>query len=140
VIINLADEAATYEFAASLAPQLQVGSILCLDGPLGAGKTTLVRGLVAAMGGDPEQVHSPTFALVHQYASAKDPIFHCDFYRLAAGTQLEDLGGEEFFAEQAVYCLEWSERAHQLLSILPNHIIRVKITIHELSRFAQIVE
>lgn len=137
---SLADEAATLALGESLAKQMSPGDILCLEGPLGAGKTTLVRGVVSGLAGNPGQVHSPTFSIVHQYSSPQMPVFHCDFYRLADGTDLEDLGGAEFFSEPALYCLEWAERATSVLNSLPNRVLRVKIILDGIARIAQILK
>lgn len=104
----LPDEAATRAFAAGLAPRLRAGDVLRLDGPLGAGKTTLVRALVAALGGDPSQVASPTFTLLHQY-HCRPPMIHLDAYRLSGPGDLAALGFEDL-AEGAIAAIEWSER------------------------------
>lgn len=136
--VYLPDEAATLRFGEALAAQLASGDIVCLEGPLGAGKTTMMQGIVRALGGDERQVHSPTFALVHSYQDTKIPIFHCDFYRLSEGTELEDLGGLEFFADPAIYCVEWSERITALLPLLSNRVFRVKITVLDAGRSADL--
>lgn len=113
---------------------LKTGDILCLEGPLGAGKTTLTRYLVKALGGDPDQVHSPTFSIVHEYETPRFPIFHCDFYRLADNSDLAEMGGLEFFEENGVFVLEWSDKIAPLLKFLHSRIKRVKITLLDASR------
>lgn len=90
---------------ATLAPRLRIGDILLLEGPLGAGKTTLMRGLLEALGVT-EPVRSPTFNLLHLY-STSPPVAHADLYRLAGwqGIGLEDL------ADTHVIAIEWPSRA-----------------------------
>lgn len=91
------------------------GDVLLLDGPLGAGKTTLVRGLVAALGGDPAAVASPTFTLVHRY-DGRIPVLHVDAYRLDGARAWAGLGLDEQL-ETHVSCIEWAER---ILGALPS--------------------
>ena len=79
---------------ADLAQRLQPGDLLLLNGPMGAGKTTWYGTLVAALGGDPEHVTSPSYTLQHQYA-ASTPVIHVDAWRLSSGDELVDLGFEE---------------------------------------------
>lgn len=101
--------------ARRLAPQLARGDVIALCGPLGAGKTTLVRALVAALGGDPERVSSPTFTLVHHY-QAEPPVVHVDAYRLTGADELADLGFDEL-REGHVACVEWAERVMEALPV-----------------------
>ncbi len=122
-------EAWGYQFAASLRP----GDIVKITGPLGAGKTTLVRGLVAGLGGNPDEVHSPTFSLVHVYQTPTVSINHCDFYRLADNSDLEDFGGLEFFDTSAIYFVEWPERIRLWKSITSNRLLHLDLRIDESS-------
>src|SRR6056297_245883 len=90
-LATLADETATRTFAARLARELPHGALLLLDGPLGAGKTTLVAALVAALGG-PERTSSPTYTLIHEYPTPHGDVIHIDAYRLGDATALEEQG------------------------------------------------
>jgi tRNA threonylcarbamoyl adenosine modification protein YjeE len=110
---DLPDPEATRALAERLAAALGPGDVLCLDGPLGAGKTTLVRFLVAALGGDPGQVASPTFTLLNRYA-ARVPVIHVDAYRLPGPAGLAGLGFDEL-ADDAIGVIEWSERVADAL-------------------------
>lgn len=104
--IHLPDVPATIALAQRLAGVLEVGDVVCLDGPLGTGKTTLVRALVVALGGDSEQVSSPTFTLLHHY-QARLPIIHVDAYRLQNIRGLESLGFDEL-REDGIALVEWA--------------------------------
>jgi N-acetylmuramate 1-kinase len=123
----LADEAATLKWGAEISKFLRPGDIVKFIGPLGAGKTTLVRGLVTGLGGNPDQVHSPTFSLVHEYQTSELEIFHCDFYRLPAGSTLDEFGGLEFFAGDPIFFIEWPERVSLFESAIPNRLLGVDL-------------
>jgi tRNA threonylcarbamoyladenosine biosynthesis protein TsaE len=99
------------EFAKKqFAPLLSQGDIVCLSGDLGAGKTTFTRGIVSGLGGDPAQVSSPTFTLVQEYICKSGLVQHADFYRLPQDSDLEDLGGLEFFDPEKITIIEWFDR------------------------------
>ncbi len=101
--------AATEALGAQLAHVLTPGCILYLRGDLGAGKTTLVRGLLHGLG-YPGIVKSPTYTLVEPYAIGKWRLFHWDLYRLADPEELEYLGLREQLDGEAVLLIEWPER------------------------------
>ena len=103
----LADEEATAELGASLAGRLQAGDIITLSGPLGVGKTALVRGLLAALGHDGE-VPSPSFAIVQPYDELELPVWHVDLFRLEDPSELEELGLES--AADGALLIEWPEK------------------------------
>lgn len=84
--------------------------VVTLAGDLGAGKTTLVQAICRGYGvTDP--VTSPTYALVHEYASARGPVFHLDLYRLEDPRELENIGWDDVMAAHALVLVEWPERA-----------------------------
>ena len=99
-------EEETRAVAADLALRLAPGAIVLLDGELGAGKTAFVKGLAAGLGLDPEEVSSPSFALVHEYGKADGApvLVHADLYRVLKGSSIEDLGLE---ARSGVLAVEW---------------------------------
>lgn len=111
--IALPDAEATAALARTLAPALRPGDIIALDGPLGAGKTTFTRALVAALDGDPALVASPTFTLLNRY-DARWPIYHVDAWRLARPDQLAGTGFLEL-TEDGIGIVEWAERVAALL-------------------------
>jgi tRNA threonylcarbamoyladenosine biosynthesis protein TsaE len=106
--ISLPDPAATEALGAQLAGALLPGDVLFLKGDLGAGKTTLARGLVAAWTGE-DDVPSPTYTLVQTYEAPRGPLWHLDLYRLEDPEEIFDLGFEEGL-QTALMVIEWPER------------------------------
>jgi tRNA threonylcarbamoyladenosine biosynthesis protein TsaE len=103
----LADEKATRGVGANLAKSLRAGDVVTLSGPLGAGKTELVRGLLASLGYSGE-VPSPTFAIVQPYEELDPPIWHVDLYRVEDPGELDELGLDS--VGDAAILVEWPER------------------------------
>ncbi|HET9354293.1 MAG TPA: tRNA (adenosine(37)-N6)-threonylcarbamoyltransferase complex ATPase subunit type 1 TsaE [Sphingomicrobium sp.] len=103
------DEAATLAFGRKLARQLKAGDVVTLSGALSAGKTTLVRGLLVALGHQGE-VPSPSFAIVQPYEELEPPIWHVDLYRIENASDLDELGLEDI-REDGVLIVEWPEHA-----------------------------
>ena len=100
-------EDATAELGASLGRSIQAGSVVLLEGELGAGKTAFVRGLAAGLGVEGDQVSSPTFALVQEYRG-RLPLLHADLYRITVAESGE-LGLDEL-GLQGVVAIEWAEK------------------------------
>lgn len=108
-----------------LAQVLGAGDVLALIGPLGAGKTTLVRGIAAGLGIDAERVSSPTFALSHSYRGGDLSLIHMDLYRLANAAEAVAAGLEEQLHDpEALVVVEWPERAAELF---PPHTYWLRI-------------
>jgi tRNA threonylcarbamoyladenosine biosynthesis protein TsaE len=122
----LADAAAVDRLGASIAAALRPGEAVCLWGPLGAGKTTLARGLIRALTGPDEEVPSPTFTLVQLYAG-RLAVAHLDLYRLKRPEEAYELGLDEALDTGAAV-IEWPER---LSGALPADRLDVEITIPE---------
>lgn len=108
--IHLADAAATERFGAALAASLRAGDVVALFGTLGAGKTTLSRGILRGLGhrGD---VASPTFPIVQAYAppDTRLPVWHVDLYRIEDPAELEEIGLGDILGEAALL-IEWPDR------------------------------
>ena len=104
----LADEAATGEVGRLLARSARPGDVVTLSGPLGVGKTALVRAMLGAMGHEGE-VPSPTFAIVQPYEALPLPVWHVDLYRIEDPGEIEELGLDA--AEDGLLIVEWPERA-----------------------------
>lgn len=105
----------TIAIGRKLAELLTPPRLLILTGDLGAGKTTLVKGIATALGAaDPDEVTSPTFTLIHEYAGSLEgkpvKLLHLDLYRLDAERQLDTLGLEELRTEDAIILVEWGEK------------------------------
>jgi tRNA threonylcarbamoyladenosine biosynthesis protein TsaE len=107
--IVLPDAAATLALGARLGAQLKKGDVVCLAGDLGAGKTTLARGAIAAWTCRDEEAPSPTYTLVQTYEGARGELWHVDLYRLKRPEEAWELGLEDAFAEAATL-IEWPER------------------------------
>jgi tRNA threonylcarbamoyladenosine biosynthesis protein TsaE len=105
--MRLAGESATRELGSRLAAQLRRGDVVTLSGPLGVGKTALVRAVIAALG-HPGEVPSPTFAIVQPYEELDPPVWHVDLYRLEDKGELDELGLDS--VRDAVLLVEWPER------------------------------
>jgi tRNA threonylcarbamoyladenosine biosynthesis protein TsaE len=107
--LDLPDAEATARLGAGLARVLRIGDALCLKGPLGAGKSTLARGLVRALTSPDEEVPSPTFTLVQTYEGPRFPVAHFDLYRLQRSEEVSELALEEALQAGAAV-IEWPER------------------------------
>ena len=123
---HLADEAATARLGAEIAPWLRPGDFVALEGDLGAGKTTLARGLLCALARDDTlEVPSPTFTLVQSYGEGRLPVAHFDLYRLEQARDMEELGLDDALAEGAAL-VEWPLR---LGDALPASRLEVRLAI-----------
>jgi tRNA threonylcarbamoyladenosine biosynthesis protein TsaE len=105
----LRDEQATLAAGKAIAASLRAGDVITLSGALSAGKTTLVRGLLAALGHHGE-VPSPSFAIVQPYQDLSPPVWHVDLYRIEQPSELEELGLEDIEPD-GVLVVEWPEHA-----------------------------
>jgi tRNA threonylcarbamoyladenosine biosynthesis protein TsaE len=105
----LPDPIATQAAGAALAPGIRGGMVVTLSGELGSGKTTLVRGMLRALGWT-MPVKSPSYALVEDYQFASLYFYHFDFYRLNRSDEWDSAGFAEYFRPDSVAVIEWPER------------------------------
>ena len=119
----LADENATERLGAVLAELLPDGTVVGLVGPLGAGKTRLVRAVAAAVGVSREDVTSPTFVVIHEYHGRRT-IYHFDAFRIADEDEFVDLGPSEYFDSPALTFVEWADR---VAPCLPDDRLEIRI-------------
>ena len=119
-----ASEEETIALGEKLAHDLPQHAVVLLIGNLGAGKTTLAKGIVKGLGAaDPDEVSSPTFTLIHEYGQ-RQKVYHVDLYRLDRAAEAVALGLEELFEEDAVVLIEWGERFPR---IMPAERIEIRI-------------
>lgn len=112
-IFHTESEEETIALGERLAAELPPRTVVLLIGNLGAGKTTLAKGIVKGLGAArPEDVSSPTFTLIHEYSPS---VYHVDLYRLETPAQVATLGLDEIFDRPAVVLIEWGERFPQLM-------------------------
>ena len=124
IILITHSEKETKEIGRKLGEILPPNSIVCLFGELGAGKTTLIKGLASQASGTPaEQIQSPTFVYLNIYKGPKT-VYHFDLYRLQTEDEFLSMGFEDFFYSGGICCLEWSERIE---SLLPQSCVKVFI-------------
>ena len=118
-------EQATDALGAMLAGAAEPGLVVGLIGPLGAGKTRLVRATATALGADPSSVSSPTFVLIQEYFG-RLPVYHFDTYRLRDVRAFADLGAEEYISGDGVCFVEWADR---VASELPRDVLRIEVIV-----------
>ena len=103
-------------------------SIICFNGPMGAGKTTLISALCNKWNVK-DQVSSPTFSIVNEYETyAKDLLFHFDFYRLNSIDEALDIGVEEYLDSGNICLIEWGER---IKSLLPDNVYTIEVALNK---------
>ncbi|MDA7519312.1 tRNA (adenosine(37)-N6)-threonylcarbamoyltransferase complex ATPase subunit type 1 TsaE [bacterium] len=111
--LHLSDLAATHAAGAALVGELEPGGVVALVGDLGAGKTSLVQGLVKALGGG--EVTSPTFSLVQEYGGGELEVYHFDFYRIEHEHELIELGWDDYLERGGIVVVEWPTLFPELL-------------------------
>lgn len=111
IILNGLKE--TDEFGIRLGKLLRPGDVVCLNGELGAGKTTLTKSIGLGLGVE-DYITSPTFSLINEY-EGRYPVYHFDVYRLENADELYDLGFDEYFYGKGVSIIEWADKIEKFL-------------------------
>jgi len=130
----LPDSESTEKFGAELFTCLPEKALIFLHGDLGAGKTTLVRGLLRAAGVT-GAIKSPTYALIEEYDIGDRKIFHFDLYRLAEADELEWIGIDDYLNQNALCFIEWAEKG---TGVLPDADIHITLTNQDAGRLVQL--
>ena len=121
-VTNSANE--TKKIGKQIGKLLRAGDVVALEGSLGSGKTTLVKGIAEGLGvKDKKEVVSPTFVLIHEY-EAREKIYHMDWYRLSRVEGQDRLLAEECFNSKGIALVEWAERGK---NIFPKEHIRISL-------------
>lgn len=108
----------TIEFGRSLGSQLKGGEVIAICGPLGSGKTHLIKGIAAGAGAqDSRRINSPTFVIVNEYVGRLD-IYHLDAYRLNSISEFEMLGFDDYCGPQSVVLIEWADKIESALGTI----------------------
>ena len=131
-------EKSTEQVAAELLAAARPGEVIGLIGELGTGKTVFVRGAVKALGGDPDQVHSPTFTIMNVY-QARIPVHHFDLYRITDGGDLESTGYYEFTGPDTISLVEWADRLPEIAGEL-DFIISIRLDTDRITRVITVSE
>jgi tRNA threonylcarbamoyladenosine biosynthesis protein TsaE len=129
-VVELPDEAATVAVGRRLALALPQSVLIYLEGDLGAGKTTLVRALLRALGHE-GAVRSPTYTLIEPYELTGHDVFHLGLYRLGSPDELEDIGIRDILAVPCVLLVEWPEKGR---GVLPPPDLRLSLAAAGLGR------
>lgn len=116
----------TVELGKKIGSLLKSGDVIAMQGTLAAGKTTITKGIAAALGVD-DTITSPTFCLISEY-QGKMPLYHMDVYRLNGAEDFAELGTDEMIYGNGVSVIEWSEK---IMTELPRRTILLKITPQE---------
>ena len=135
-IFHTRSEEETIALGENLAAELPAKAVVLLIGNLGAGKTTLAKGIVKGLGvADPAEVSSPTFTLIHEYGPG---VYHIDLYRLETPAEVATLGLDEIFDRDAVVLIEWGEK---FLPMLPEERVEIRLrALDENSREIEVSE
>jgi tRNA threonylcarbamoyladenosine biosynthesis protein TsaE len=133
-VFSLSDDE-TFELGRTVARGLRGGDLILLEGDLGLGKTVFAKGIAAGLGIAPEDVTSPSFTLVQEYAGGRLPMFHVDLYRLEDPEDLATIGIEEVLSGGGVVVVEWGER-------LPPYLRRgaIRVSFHDIGEGSRRIE
>ena len=118
---NSAEE--TFKLAETIAKSTKKGTVVCLSGDLGVGKTVFAQGFAKGLGIE-EHVNSPTFTIVQIYEDGDMPLYHFDVYRIGDCEEMFEIGYEDYFFGDGVCLVEWSDNISELI---PDNSVRVTI-------------
>lgn len=127
--VFLENEEATFKYGEKLGKLLTKGSVVCLNGDLGAGKTAITKSIAKSMGID-EDITSPTFTIINEY-DAEIPLYHFDVYRIGSSEEMYDIGYEEYINSDGICIIEW---AHLIEDVLPEERLDIEMLYDNLSR------
>ena len=113
----------TFNIGKDVAMNAKLGSVYCLDGDLGVGKTIFTKGFAKGLGIE-DCITSPTFTIVQEYEEGRLPFYHFDVYRIADAYEMYEIGFEEYINGEGICLIEW---ASLIEDILPEDIIRINI-------------
>lgn len=122
--IFLKNEEFTYKIGQKIGEKLFAGAVLCLNGDLGAGKTTLTKSIAKSIGIE-DDITSPTFTIVNEYTDGNFPLYHFDVYRIGDSEEMYDIGFDEYINSDGVCIIEWSTLIDD---ILPNERLELNLT------------
>jgi tRNA threonylcarbamoyladenosine biosynthesis protein TsaE len=132
-LFETSSAAETIELGRTLASRLEPGDVVAFYGELGAGKTTMIKGIAAGLG-VADVVKSPSFVIVTEYVG-RLPVYHVDLYRLDEKSDFESIGLDSYLDGDGVCLIEWAERAEK---VLPDTTIRVRMSVEGAGRRIEI--
>lgn len=133
--IFLENEESTKKIGEIIGEKLFNGAILCLNGDLGAGKTTLTKSIAKALRID-EDITSPTFTIVNEYTDGSIPLYHFDVYRIGEADEMYDIGFDEYINSDGVCIIEWSSI---IRDILPKERLEINLNYSGMGREMEII-
>lgn len=122
-VIETKEYKETFELGMKMGQQAAKGSVICLEGDLGVGKTVFTQGFAKGLAVD-EPVNSPTFTIVQEYHSGRIPFYHFDVYRISDVSEMEEIGYEDYFFGEGVCLIEW---ASIIKEIIPDNAVYITI-------------
>ena len=123
MIIETNSDKDTFEFGKQLGERAEPGTVICLDGDLGTGKTVIAKGIAAGLGVK-EPVSSPTFTVIKEYTEGRLPFYHFDVYRIEDPLEMDEIGYEDYFYGNGVTVIEWSDMIKELI---PEKAMKIRL-------------
>lgn len=114
MVIETGNAGETFDVGKKLGNEALPGSIFCLIGDLGVGKTVFTQGFAAGLGIE-EPINSPTFTIVQEYKEGRIPLYHFDVYRIGDVTEMDEIGYEEYFFADGACLVEWGDTIEELM-------------------------